>query len=72
MSDMKRLINMLDRLQAKYIIGTDGEGGKILTIPAVQKECLIIGFDKRGNADWLDADDDWEECAEALKHKGRV
>lgn len=62
MSEFDTLKNMLDRNGAKYVEGIDGEGNKLLTIPAFGEEVLILGFNSKGKCDYVDADDDWNEC----------
>lgn len=67
MNEFETIKNMLDRNDAKYIEGIDGEGNKLLTIPACGKEVLILGFNSKEECDWVDADDDWEECLAEIK-----
>ena len=67
MSEFDILKNMLDRNKAKYVEGIDGEGNKILTIPAFDEEVLILCFNSKDECDWIDADNDWEECLATIE-----
>ena len=67
MSEFDTLKNMLDRNGAKFVVGTDGEGNKIITIPACEDETLVFGFNKNEEMDFVDATDDWAECLEELR-----